>query len=234
MSNQTIGKKIRGLRKERGLTQKELSQRTGIAEITIRQYEAGKYIPKMEALSKLCIALECKPTDISNEPFLSMDHMEEIIDGILIPKDLPQHLKQHIEDVLLSQNEKKSKQNELFNVEIEPKVALNISIIANEDHPFYTLHEKIKNGESLTPEDKISYDEYMKKILSSANNLFFKELSEMLKQSFFENYSLLNDNGKTEADKQINKALKRAAKQVSEQIEMLIKIPEYRKDSDTQ
>ena len=245
MSNWSVGKKIRALRKEKGLTQKELSARSGIAEITIRQYEAGKYIPKMETLSKLCIALKCKPDDILDEPFLSMDHMEEIIDGILIPKDLPLHLKQNIKEVLSTKNDKKNKHkqsettvpfisDELFNIEIEPKVSLNISIAADEDHPFYILHEKIKNGESLTPDDKIFYEEYMKKILSSARNLFFKELGEMFKQSFFEHYSLLNDAGKTEADRQINKALKRTARQVSEQIEMLIKIPEYRKDSGNQ
>ena len=43
-----IAENIRTLRKEKGLTQKVLGEKSGIAEITIRQYEAGKYIPKYD------------------------------------------------------------------------------------------------------------------------------------------------------------------------------------------
>lgn len=56
-----IGDIIRKLRKEKGLTQKKLAELTGIAEITIRQYEAKKYIPKTQQLQKLCKALEVNP-----------------------------------------------------------------------------------------------------------------------------------------------------------------------------
>lgn len=67
MSNWSVGKKIRALRKEKGLTQKELSARSGIAEITIRQYEAEKYNPKADAVMKLCVGLNCKITDLIDE-----------------------------------------------------------------------------------------------------------------------------------------------------------------------
>ena len=49
---QTIGAKIRELRKARGLTQKELGERAGIAEPTIRRYELGKLNPKFETVQK--------------------------------------------------------------------------------------------------------------------------------------------------------------------------------------
>lgn len=52
-----IGDIIKKLRKEKGLTQKQLAEMTGLAEITIRQYEAKKYIPKHAQLKKLCAAL---------------------------------------------------------------------------------------------------------------------------------------------------------------------------------
>ena len=48
----TIGEQIRELRKERGLTQKELGERSGIAEPTIRRYELGKLNPKFETVQK--------------------------------------------------------------------------------------------------------------------------------------------------------------------------------------
>lgn len=63
----TIGEKIRYIRKEKGLTQKELSKRSGIAEITIRQYEASKYNPKPGAIMKLCVGLDCKISDIIDD-----------------------------------------------------------------------------------------------------------------------------------------------------------------------
>ena len=63
----TIGKKIKAFRKERKLTQAKLSELTGIAEITIRQYEAGKYKPKTEQLIKLSAALGVSVHDLAPE-----------------------------------------------------------------------------------------------------------------------------------------------------------------------
>lgn len=54
---QTIGAKIRELRKARGLTQKELGEKAGIAEPTIRRYELGKLNPKFETVQKIAKAL---------------------------------------------------------------------------------------------------------------------------------------------------------------------------------
>ncbi len=48
----TIGEKIRKTRKQKKMTQNTLAGLTGLAAITIRQYEAGKYTPKIENLSK--------------------------------------------------------------------------------------------------------------------------------------------------------------------------------------
>ena len=53
----TVSEQLKFFRKEFGLTQKQLGDITGIAEITIRQYEAGKYKPKLENLKKISDAL---------------------------------------------------------------------------------------------------------------------------------------------------------------------------------
>lgn len=53
----TVGENIRSLRKKKKLTQKELGERSGIAEITIRQYESGKYKPKLEAIRRIAAVL---------------------------------------------------------------------------------------------------------------------------------------------------------------------------------
>ena len=60
----SIGKNIKAIRKEKGLTQKKLAELSGIAEITIRQYEAEKYRPKVEQLEKLAAALGVTIIDI--------------------------------------------------------------------------------------------------------------------------------------------------------------------------
>ena len=52
-----IGNNIRKYRKESGMTQKELAQKTGCAEITIRQYETNKREPKFETLHAIATAL---------------------------------------------------------------------------------------------------------------------------------------------------------------------------------
>ena len=58
------GKNIKTLRKQKKLTQKELAKRAGLAEITIRQYEAGRYVPKTENLFKIAAALEVPYSDL--------------------------------------------------------------------------------------------------------------------------------------------------------------------------
>ena len=52
-----LGEEIRKLRKSKKITQKKLSILSGIPEITIRQYEAGKYAPTIKPLEKIAEAL---------------------------------------------------------------------------------------------------------------------------------------------------------------------------------
>ncbi len=52
-----IGKNIKRIRKEKGLTQKKLSELSNINEVQIRQYELGKANPKIETIEKIAKAL---------------------------------------------------------------------------------------------------------------------------------------------------------------------------------
>ena len=82
----TIGKKIKELRKQKKLTQKRLSKLTGIAEITIRQYEADKYNPKMENLQKIANALSVsivelipESSPLQKEQLERVDHLAQFL-----------------------------------------------------------------------------------------------------------------------------------------------------------
>lgn len=54
----TIGEKIKHLRTKRGLTQKQLAEMSGIAVISLQQYESNKRTPKTEQIIKISNAFE--------------------------------------------------------------------------------------------------------------------------------------------------------------------------------
>ena len=53
----TVGENLRIERRKAGLTQKALSDLSGIPVITIQGYESGKFTPKYSAIQKLCAAM---------------------------------------------------------------------------------------------------------------------------------------------------------------------------------
>lgn len=93
----SIGENIRYYRKKKGLTQKKLAELTGLAEITIRQYESCKYEPKIENLLKIRKALDVninqlygtmEDTDLINYDKLS-NNMVPYNKVAMIPRNLP-------------------------------------------------------------------------------------------------------------------------------------------------
>ena len=53
-----IGERIKSLRKQKGLTQKELAKLSSISEMSIRKYESGDRQPKQKAIYHLAKALD--------------------------------------------------------------------------------------------------------------------------------------------------------------------------------
>mgnify|MGYP004555363227 CR=1 FL=1 len=78
----TTGELIRKCRKEAGLTQKELGERAGIAEPTIRKYESNRLNPKIETLKKIADALNVSVSDLSDNvqhtPILSTKELSAL------------------------------------------------------------------------------------------------------------------------------------------------------------
>lgn len=58
------GTKIKEIRKQKGLTQKQLGDLCGMADSAIRRYENGNANPKIETLQKIADALGCDILDL--------------------------------------------------------------------------------------------------------------------------------------------------------------------------
>ena len=77
-----IGKKIKKYRKEAGLTQKQLAEKIGRKEITIRKYESGEREPRISIINDICEALNIPIDEFGEELFeikkRSKERLEEL------------------------------------------------------------------------------------------------------------------------------------------------------------
>lgn len=80
----TFAERLRAFRKKANLTQKGLAEKAGIAEINVRQYEAGKYTPKPEAGLKISNALGVTLADLYGWTELDSDNqrIEQLSAGV--------------------------------------------------------------------------------------------------------------------------------------------------------
>ena len=93
-----IGKNIKRIRKEKGLTQKKLSELSNINEVQIRQYELGKANPKIETIEKIAKALETTTDELRGIKRDIAYNVDEIIEA------LNRYKAQQLENKTLSYN----------------------------------------------------------------------------------------------------------------------------------
>ena len=82
----TIGERIKKARKENGLTQKELAEKTGLSIGTVQGYEQRKYNPKRASLEKIASALEVTAVELLGEtplPTTPHDHTEARLNQLM-------------------------------------------------------------------------------------------------------------------------------------------------------
>lgn len=70
----SIGKNIKKIRKERGLTQVELGKKLNVTQQMIGQYENDKNSPQMDTIKKIANALEVKVADLMG----ISDYLDEV------------------------------------------------------------------------------------------------------------------------------------------------------------
>ena len=212
VTNMSIADNIKYLRKRKNITQKQLAEASGLAVITIQQYEAGKYEPKIESLYKLSNAFGCNINELTTKPWdinfseNDSNFSEERKQKVYLPIDFPEDKKAQLQTV--------SKQ---FAPHENRKTIILDTTIA-EDNIVNTLLKKLNNGEQLT-------DDEFKILLEHAQYTMLRltYLTKELGESLAKYYLMLNEAGQKKANEEINRAIS--------QIEMLAKIPEYRNDT---
>jgi len=64
-----LGKNLRAARERLGLTQEQVSERSGVQAGEVSRIEHGKRDPKVSTLEKLAAAVEVEPGDLLRPPF---------------------------------------------------------------------------------------------------------------------------------------------------------------------
>lgn len=65
----TVAENIKRIRKEKGLTQKQLGEKCGMSESALRQYELGLRNPKVETIQKLATALGVSLSELDKRSY---------------------------------------------------------------------------------------------------------------------------------------------------------------------
>ena len=95
--NKIIGKRIKERRRALKMTQKELAQKIGCAEITVRQYESGRNAPKVDTRIALAKALDVPYVELFTPlQWNSPDDLKKVWDSI--ESDAPTKVKRHHAD----------------------------------------------------------------------------------------------------------------------------------------
>ena len=76
--NEALAKRLRSIRKRRGLSQKELSERSGVSYGSLKRFEGSGQI-SLIALTRLAIALNCSDEIRNLFADVGYDSIEEVI-----------------------------------------------------------------------------------------------------------------------------------------------------------
>ena len=76
----TIGERIKKIRLEKGMTQKEVAEKCGLFDSTIRKYESGRQNPKIETVEKIANALGVETSELLYEQSELIAQMKRMFD----------------------------------------------------------------------------------------------------------------------------------------------------------
>lgn len=105
-----VGKRISLIRKNRGMTQEQLAEKTELSSNYISHIENSRSIPSLETLMKLCSALDITPDEVllgtkqDMENYLQSDIQKKLI--LCTPKE--RRMVSRFIDLLLEEREEKN------------------------------------------------------------------------------------------------------------------------------
>ena len=76
----TVGQSIKTFRNKVGMTQEDLSEKTGISVQSIRKYEADKVVPKSPNLQSIAKALGVSPSDLDSGLKETLERWNQTVD----------------------------------------------------------------------------------------------------------------------------------------------------------
>jgi len=65
-AGQVFGERMRELRQKRGLTQVEVSERSGLPQARISEMERGARVPNLLTMIRIAVALDCRFGDLAS------------------------------------------------------------------------------------------------------------------------------------------------------------------------
>ena len=80
----SLGMRIKTLRKAKGYTQQELSERTGVSRIYVQALESNRRLPSMKLLNRMAESLDVEVTDLVQSIPADKSgrlHLEEVLDN---------------------------------------------------------------------------------------------------------------------------------------------------------
>ncbi|MED4225949.1 helix-turn-helix transcriptional regulator [Neobacillus cucumis] len=95
MDFEIISKRLKNLRKKKGITIQDLAAKSGISKSTIDRIERNEQIPKIDLIFNLCSALEINIVDLFNE-----DVEMDFIDFINVAKKLTPKEREKVTEML--------------------------------------------------------------------------------------------------------------------------------------
>lgn len=77
----TVGERIRKIRTEKGMTQKQVAEACGMADSAVRKYESGAQKPKLDTIIRLAKALDVSPSLLAGiDPLIETPENRAIVD----------------------------------------------------------------------------------------------------------------------------------------------------------
>nr|WP_300839722.1 helix-turn-helix transcriptional regulator [uncultured Acetatifactor sp.] len=194
----TVAENIKRIRKEKHLTQKQLGEKCGMSESTLRQYEIGYRNPKIETIKKIADALEVGLWEIVELDQMDLDtRIQEIkkMVALLTPEGLEEFERLTIESINENQESIQKEQEEAAKkaprayiiengkrVEVDKPIKFTSPSRSHAQTEAYELFHSLLSEEWIMSQEQETTAVQLKKILGAYDRLNIAGRKEAVKR----------------------------------------------------